>query len=160
MKPSYGIFVLAITVLALPLAAAAQDDEATDEIVVVGDKSAGQLRREVYQAEEDFYDLYNSLNDDPDYNVNCYYETATGTHVKNHVCRAKFVTDSYSKHASRNNNDLTRVANQDADPALAEKTAKFEEKLGALVNSNAELQAAFLKYNEARVAFFAAREDR
>jgi hypothetical protein len=160
MKSNHKLFVLVLTALALPLAAAAQDDEATEEIVVVGDKSVGQLRREVYEAEENFYDLYNALNDDPDFDVKCYYETPTGTHVKNHVCRAKFVVDSYAKHAGRNNNDLTRVANQDANPAIAEKTAQFEEKLGALVNTNAELQAAFLEYNNARVAFFAAREDR
>jgi len=160
MKTNHRILLLALTALAFPLAASAQDDAATEEVVVVGDRSVGQLRREVYQAEEDFYDLYNSLNDDPEYDVNCNYETATGTHVKNHVCRAKFVSDSYAKHAGRNNNDLTRVANQDANPVLAEKTKIFEEKLGMLVNTNAELQAAFLKYNEARVAFFAAREDR
>ena len=160
MKLKQTLLPLLLAALALPLAASAQDDEATEEIVVVGDKSIGQLRREVYEAEEEFYDLYNSLNDDPEYDVKCFYETSTGTHVKNHVCRAKFITDSYAKHAARNGNDLRRVANQDANPALAEKTATFEEKLGTLVNTDAELQAAFLRYNNARVEFFAAREDR
>jgi len=160
MKLKQTLLPLLLAALALPLAASAQDDEATEEIVVVGDKSIGQLRREVYEAEEEFYDLYNALNDDPEYDVKCFYETSTGTHVKNHVCRAKFITDSYAKHAARNGNDLRRVANQDANPALAEKTATFEEKLGTLVNTDAELQAAFLRYNNARVEFFAAREDR
>ena len=160
MKLKQTLVPLLVAVLALPLAATAQDNEATEEIVVVGDKSIGQLRRDVYQAEEEFYDLYNALNDKPEYDVKCFYETATGTHVKNHVCRAKFIIDSYAKHAARNGNDLRRVANQDANPALAEKTERFEEKLGALVNTDPELQAAFLRYNNARVEFFAAREDR
>ena len=160
MKPKHRILAAIVCTMAFPLAATAQDDAVDEEVVVVGNKSVSTLRKEVYQAEEAFYDLYNSLNDDPEYDVKCYYETATGTHVKNHVCRAKFVADSYAKHAGRNRNDLRRVANQDANPALAEKTRIFEEKIGTLVNTNAELQAAFLRYNDARSTFFEAREAR
>jgi hypothetical protein len=158
MKPNRRILALATAALAFPLAAIAQDDEAREEVVVVEKKSTSQLRRDVYDAEEAFYDLYNELNENPEFDVKCYYETQTGTHVKNHVCRAQFVADSYAKHAGRNRNDLTRMANQDADPAMVAKTARFEEILGSLVNSNAELQAAFLRYNNARAEFFEARE--
>ena len=160
MNPKHRIFAAIVCTMALPLAAAAQDDAVDEEVVVVGNKSVSTLRKEVYKAEEAFYDIYNSLNDDPEYKVKCYYETATGTHVKNHVCRAQFVIDAYAKHAGRNGNDLRRVANQDANPVLAEKTRVFEEKIGTLVNTNAELQAAFLRYNDARSSFFEAREAR
>jgi hypothetical protein len=160
MRPNYRILAAIVVAMALPLAAAAQDDDVDEEIVVVGDKSISTLRREVYQAEEDFYELYNTLNDDPSYDVKCNFETATGTHVKNQVCRANFVAEAYARQAGRNRNDMRRMANQGADPALAEKTAIFEEKLSSLVNSNAELQTAFLNYNNARAAFFAAREAR
>ena len=102
--------------MVFPLAASAQDDNVDEEVVVVGNKSISTLRKEVYEAEADFYALYNTLNDDPDYDVKCYYETATGTHVKNHVCRANFIAASYAKHAARNGNDLSRVAAQ-TDPA-------------------------------------------
>lgn len=159
MKPNHKILAAIVIAMAFPLAASAQEDKVDEEVVVVGNKSISTLRKEVYQAEEDFYNLYNSLNDDPDFDVKCYYETATGTHVKNHVCRANFVAASYAKHAGRNGNDLSRVAAQ-TDPALTEKTAIFEEKLSNLVNTNAELQAAFLSYNEARTTFFTAREAR
>ena len=50
MKLKQTLLPLLLAALALPLAASAQDDEATEEIVVVGDKSIGQLRREVYEA--------------------------------------------------------------------------------------------------------------
>jgi hypothetical protein len=159
MKPKHKILAAIVVAMAFPLAASAQDGKVDDEVVVVGNKSISTLRKEVYEAEADFYALYNTLNDEPDFDVKCYYETATGTHVKNHVCRAKFIADSYAKHAARNGNDLSRVAAQ-TDPALTEKTAQFEEKLTDLVNTNAELQAAFLSYNEARATFFAAREAR
>jgi hypothetical protein len=159
MKPNHKILAAIVVAMVFPLAASAQEDKVDEEVVVVGNKSISTLRKEVYEAEADFYALYNTLNDDPDFDVKCYYETATGTHVKNHVCRANFISASYAKHAARNGNDLSRVAAQ-TDPALAEKTAIFEERLTNLVNTNAELQAAFLSYNEARSSFFTAREAR
>jgi len=136
----------------------ASNDQATEDIVVVGKKSMSKLRREVYESEEDFYALYNKLNDDGEYDVRCWYETATGTRVKNHVCRAKFVTNAYSSRAGRNRSDLTRVANQEANPALAEKTAKYQAKLETLIAANPELEASLVRYNTARARFFEARE--
>lgn len=159
MKLTRMIFSLFVAVFTLPMTAIGQDDEAIDDIVVVGQKSLSDLRRDVFQAEEDFYSVFNKLNDEKDYDVRCYYEQPTGTHQKNHVCRARFVTQAFAKHASRNRNDLSRVANQDADPAFAEKTAKFQAKMESLMAENPELLAAFNRYNSARADFFAQRED-
>ena len=158
MKPNYTILALLVAVLALPMAAVGQDEEAIDDIVVVGQKSINELRRDVYQYAEDFYSAYNKLNDDPEYDVRCFYEQATGTRIKNHVCRAKFVSNSYSSHAARNRSDLKRVANQGASPELAEKTVKFQDKLETLIAANPELEAALIRYNTARAEFFAERE--
>jgi hypothetical protein len=92
--------------------------------------------------------------------VNCFYEKPTGTNIKNHVCRARFISEAYSAHAARNRNDMTRMANQDANPALVQKTAKFQEKLETLIASDPELQAALIRYNTARAVFFAEREEK
>ena len=157
MNANRKILAIVAAIAISPLATA-QGEEVREEVVVVGQKSMSTLRKEVYDAEEEFYDRYNALNDDPEYDVHCYYETATGTRVKNHVCRAKFVSDAFARHAGRNRNDMSRVANQGADPVMEEKTAIFEEKLGTLVNANADLAAAFQRYNDARAEYFAARE--
>ncbi len=169
MKPTRTILTLFVAVLALPLAVAGQDEKAStavasndatiDEVVVVGQKSIAKLRRDVFRAEEDFYSVYNKLNDEKEYDVRCFYETPTGTHLKNHVCRARFVTKAFSAHAARSGNRLTRVANQNANPALVEKTAKFQEKLETLIAANPELQAALVQYNTLRIQFLATREE-
>ena len=129
MKSIPTNLALFIAVLILPLAAVGQDKEASpdvasndgkiENVVVVGQKSLAELRRDVYRAEEDFYSVYNKLNDDKEYDVRCFYETPTGTHLKNHICRAKFVSKAYSDHAARSGNKLTRMANQNANPVLA-----------------------------------------
>ena len=168
MKPNRTILALFIAVWALPMAAVGQaaetstgatsKNETIDDIVVVGQKSLSDLRRGVYQAEEDFYAVFNRLNDDRDYNVRCFYEKATGTNIKNHVCRAKFVSKAYSSHAARNGNDLSRVANQGSNSAFIEKTARYQEIMETLVAANPDLQEALIRYNTLRSQFVAQRE--
>ena len=169
MKPTRTILALLVAVLALPMAALGEDEGAStsvasndgtiDDIVVVGRKSLAELRRDVFQAEEDFYSVYNKLNDDRDYDVRCFYENPTGTHIKNHVCRARFVTKAFERHARRNRNNLSSVANQGADPVFVEKTARYQEKLETLIAANPELQSALVQYNTLRAQFMAERED-
>ncbi len=169
MKLTHTILALFVAVLALPMTAIGQDeeastevaldDEAIEDIVVVGQKSMADLRRDVFQAEEDYYSAYNKLNDDKEYDVRCFYERPTGTRIKNHVCRARFVTNAYERHARRNRGDLSRVANQDAIPVPAEKTAKFQEKMETLIAANPELQAALVRYNTLSAQFMAKREE-
>lgn len=163
MKATRTILALLGAAIALPLAGVAHaegssNDQAIDDIVVVGKKSQSELRREVFESEEDFYALYNELNDDDEYDVKCFYETPTGTRIKNHVCRAKFISDSYKAHANRNQGDATRISQQDNNPALAEKTKKFQEKLESLIATNPELQARLARYNTARARFFEERD--
>ena len=158
MKLTRTILALFIAALALPMSAIGQDDEAIDDIVVVGQKSLSTLRKEVFKAEEEFYSVYNKLNDEKDYQVRCFYEKPTGTRIKNHVCRARFVTKAYSSHASRNGNDLSRVANQSSNPVFAEKTVKYQAHMESLVAENPELQAALGEYNSAVGQFMSKRE--
>lgn len=154
MKLAHTILALSIAVLALPAVAVAQDEEAMDNIVVSGQKSAGAVRRDLIQAEDDFYALYNKLNDDNDYDVRCYYESPTGVRKKEHVCRPVF----FSK--ARNREDRTRRVNPQNDPVIAEKLVKLEENLKALVAANPELQVAMANYNNARARYVALHEDK
>ena len=142
MKLTHTNLTVLVTVLALPMVAVGQ---------------MADLRRDVFQSEEDFYEIYNELNDNKEYNVRCRYETPTGTRIKNHVCRARYVTKAFSAHAARNRSDISRVANQDSNPAMAAKTAKFQENLETLLAANPDLQAALIRYNTARARFMEAR---
>jgi len=158
MKPTRMLLAIMIAVLAAPMAALAQDTATADESVVVSKKSLAQLRRDTYEAEEDFYAIYNKLNDEKEFDVRCRYEKATGTNIKNHVCRAQFVTKAFERHARRNRNNLSSVANQTADPVLEEKMQTYQKKMETLMAGSPELQEAFARYNSARVEFFAKRE--
>ena len=151
---------LIVSIAVLPFAPAYADDAKSGDDMLVAKKSLSELRAELYKSEEAFYELFNTLNDDDDYDVDCFYERTTGTRIKNHVCRAKFVSDAFTAHASRNRGNVTSVANQSANPEFAKKSAIFEEKLGEAVASSPELQAALQKYNAARAQFATKRDSR
>lgn len=87
----------AILLLALPLSGECQSEsvqeedssEPIEEIVVRGYKPLVHLKREMYDAEEALYDIFNSLNSDNDYDIHCYKEAPTGTKFKQRVCKAE-----------------------------------------------------------------------
>ena len=153
MKLTHTILALFVAVLALPMAAVGQDEEAIDNIVVASQKSTTALRRDLIRAEDDFYSLYNKLNDDNEYDVRCRYEAPTGVRKKIHVCRPVF----FSK--ARDREDRTRRINPKTDAVIADKMVKLQEKLDTLIATNPELQEAMARYNTARARLVARREE-
>ena len=154
MKLAHTILALFVAVFALPMAAVGQDEEAIDEIVVASKKPTGSLRRDLNRAEDDFYSLYNKLNDDNLYDVRCSYETPTGSRFKIQVCRPAFLTRALDR------GSITRMTSLNTSPVTAEKMAKYRENLDTLIAANPELQAAAVTFNTARARYMAQSESR
>ena len=133
--------------------------EPIEEITVYGDKPLHALRREVYKAEENFFDVFSSLNQDDDYDVRCYYEVPSFTHIRRHVCRANFVIDATSAEAAS-------FLGKGGGPALPaemvidRKKEKFREVIEALVAEHPELLQALSKYTNARQILESEKEQR
>lgn len=70
---------------------ASEQVEPIEEIVVYGEKPLGSLRRELYKTEENFFAVFNLLNDEEEYDIHCSYEVPPFTHIRKHVCRANFI---------------------------------------------------------------------
>ena len=149
------LVALLATALLLPITSSHADENQGASDVVVAKKSLKQLRNEFYASEEAFYELFNELNDDDQYDVRCYYERRTGTRIKNHICRARFVSDAFSAHAARNKGKLSSVSTQGSDPEFVRQSAEFEEKLSTTVANNPELLAALEKFTTARANYAA-----
>ena len=95
--------------------------ETIEEIVVYGDKSLNTLKQAVFRAEEVFFDLFRLLNDDEEYDIRCFYETPTGTHIKKHVCRANFVTAATSAAAETFKTRGPRIPTVPAETVIMQK---------------------------------------
>jgi hypothetical protein len=133
--------------------------ESIDEIIVYGDKPLHSLRREVYRAEENFFDLFSSLNEDDDYDVRCYYEVPSFTHIRRHVCRAKFVIDATSAESAP---ALGKVG-AFSRPAVYEIRRKREilrERMEALIAERPELALALIDYTKTKQILESEKERR
>jgi hypothetical protein len=74
--------------------ASAEEEVVLDEVLVRGKR----LERIIVDAEDAFYRLYNELNKDDDYDVNCAYVNADaanpGSRITSRVCLPGFVADA------------------------------------------------------------------
>jgi len=134
--------------------------ESIEEIIVYGEKSVNELRRDVYKAEENFFDLFSSLNQDFEYDVNCYYEVPTGTHLRRHVCRANFVVEATSVQYVELRTRGPRYPTLPPELVIAKKKKLLRQKMEALVAEHPELLRALTEYTNKRMTLESEREKR
>ena len=70
---------------------AAESSETVEEIIVYGERSLIHLRQEVYAAEENFFAVFNLLNSDDEFDVECDYVFSITAHRRLRTCKAKFL---------------------------------------------------------------------
>jgi len=97
-----------VLVLCLALPAVAQEDEAErgagrtqrtpEEVRITGERPQWQLREEMQAAEVRAYELFNSFNDEPRFEITCYQHEPTGTRIARQVCQPAFERDATSDH--------------------------------------------------------------
>jgi hypothetical protein len=125
------------------------ESDSVEEIIVIGEKPLHALRREVYRAEENFFDVFNSLNQDDEFDVRCFYETPSFTRIRRHVCRANFVTDATSAESAR---FLGKAVGPvlPSDLVVKRKKERFREIMETLVAEKPELLQSLSEYTNAR----------
>ncbi|MEM1175071.1 MAG: hypothetical protein AAGA33_00110 [Pseudomonadota bacterium] len=155
MKPKTSSLLLAVVVLGFSSTALAEDNgavpEPVDNIEVTAkyqNMSLGKLRRELNRSAEDFYDTYNDLNDIDDFHVRCSMERPTGSRIRNHVCKAKFIEKAETKHAERNWDNRLAASNKSVETTgFDERIAEFEQHMSALVQGSPLLKQKLDRYN-------------
>lgn len=73
---------------ALP-APATEPPQMMEEVIVLGERSLADLKLEVDRAEDELYELFNSLTTDDDLEIRCTREAPVGSHIKQRVCQTK-----------------------------------------------------------------------
>jgi hypothetical protein len=77
----------------------APPEEVIDEVTVVAPRTARAIRSDIIRVEKVMYDIFNSLNTDPDYRVSCHWENRdTGNpttigKIKEWRCRTAYHSD-------------------------------------------------------------------
>jgi hypothetical protein len=119
------------------------------EIEVIGKK---QLRREVEEAQDRFYALYDRLNKKKEFNIHCVDEKRTGTLVPSRVCRVAFLQLASSDQSREFLLGLTRgESRRYLDTPEIEWQARREEYIEnarALLLASPELRTLAVKWQE------------
>jgi hypothetical protein len=123
--------------------------ETIEEIVVYGNKSLIQLRLELYKAENVVFEVFNSLNSDDEFDIHCYKEAPTGSHIKKRVCRTNYVGDLT---AAATRLWLLGITGYYSHPVakIQQKDKILIEEMEALVVERPELLKALNEYSDAK----------
>ena len=143
--------------------AEADDAETIEEIRVYGTKSLLRMRHEVDIAEEVFFDQFNALNSDDDFDIHCYREAKTGSRIKRRVCTANYFRRLEAE-ATRN----TRLSLQATGSAVfLDPTAEIRkmdklllEKMEKLAGENPGLLKALEEFVGMKKAYEAERKEK
>jgi hypothetical protein len=128
--------------------------EDIEEVIVQGQRTLNQLRWDMYTAEDKVFDVFNSLNSDDQYNIECRREAPTGSHIKRRVCKARFVWELYAE-TSRRMVDEGIYAPDKAKMARREKELRHEmDKVAA---GNPQFIEALQELSTAKERFQAQR---
>ena len=157
------------TALAQEQAPSNSDD--VEEIVVYGDKSLRQLRVEYYDAQQNFFDSFNSLNSDDDLDIGCEFMTPIGQRRRYRVCSPKFAAKAESAGSAQYLLSMHLARAQDEAPDFntassgafphdylaRKKEALMWKEMEALLSEQPELQDALAKLIAARKTYEAAQ---
>lgn len=115
-------------------------------------KSVNKLQREYEAAERDFYDAFNAVNNDEEYDVECRNEASLGSRKKVHACKANFLWKYEATIASNQMDQLTGLGG-DARPnasVVDEKQGLLRGKISAALNTSPEVQKSFVGLAQAK----------
>lgn len=134
--------------------------EPIEEITSYGSRSLLSFRIEMVQAEAKYYDLFNDLNDDDEFDVIC--KSATGNSAKSRitqrVCKGRFEWESFSE------NDRDRFAmgfvpfSNGAD--IMRKKGIVLDKMENLANENPEFRESLIELTRISQRFEAEKKKR
>ena len=119
-----------------------------DEVAVIG-KSLRKLQREVIEAEDRFYERFNTLNTSDEFDIHCQMDKATGTRVPKRQCRIRFLADAAAMDGQEFLRGLTSAAAAPGvnaplaalQPQWLQRRDEYRQTARALLEKNPELSA-------------------
>ena len=124
--------------------------EEIEEIVVFGTKSLGQFRDQMHRAEVKVFDLFNSFNDDDEFNIHCRRIAPTGTRIKKRVCKPNYVLDLIANETAASWGGLPFVY---PSALIRRKDEILQAKMEALLMERSDLVKALNEFTIAKQEF-------
>lgn len=119
-------------------------EERIEEITVIGDRSSLSMQRAVDRAQDAFYTLFNSLNDDDEFDITCSYEILLGSRVKQRLCQTDYQKAELTKTATLSSFDTPYLATA----RLTAKNRELSNKVLKLLESNPAFREAAMELSD------------
>ncbi|MDG2376806.1 MAG: hypothetical protein P8M18_10715 [Woeseiaceae bacterium] len=132
-----------------------------EEITVYGEKNMIRLRTEFELAQTSLFVLFNAINTNDEFDVECDYERRLGSHRRHHVCTPKFAT---RQPAHAGSGFLFRNKQTGEVQSVTHRNIQLDKKLWdemkLLLEENVQLRQAFLDLKSAKDAVDAEKKRR
>ena len=132
-----------------------------EEIIVYGEKNMTHLRTEFELAQTNLFVLFNMINSNDEFDVECEYERRLGSHRRHYVCTPKFAT---RQPAHVGSGFLVRKKQTGEVQSVTHRNIQLDKKLWdemkLLLEENAELRRSFLDLKSAKDAIDAEKKRR
>jgi hypothetical protein len=141
-------------------------DEPIEEITVVGEKTLLNLKFAAIRAENEFFELFNELNTDDQYDVFCDKEGSVRSRIKRRRCWSPFEREIEQDAvremvgADGRLGSGTRMVVPRNEALIQAKRKKQAEMLRQMVLENPGLQRLYNRFGQANIEFYAERERR
>jgi hypothetical protein len=121
---------------------AVQSSVRLEQSVADDDIPLSDLLQAVHTAEDDFFSLFNELNNDARLDFHCYQEAPLGRRLKQRVCRANFVQELTG--------EMSREYRPVDELTLRSMERLLQEQMNRLVAEHPELFDALSKVSDAK----------
>lgn len=170
LRPAVPMAVISVLMFAWLTAGIAQEptertSDSVEEVVVYGKKSLTRLRAELHLAEENVFDMFNSLNSNDEFDIHCRDQSQAGTRIKRRVCKPNYAKGLRSEATQRwlNSGDANTTDGQNFVPMSAQIQAKEKQlraEMELLVMQHPEFLEAVAEYDRARKVMAEEQEKR
>lgn len=127
------------------------EEDTPEEITVYGQQSIVALRYEIYRAEDNFFALFNSLNENDEFDVTCGRNFQIREHRRVRQCQPEFLMDYLEDFARGFNPNLA---------TLRRKEKLLVEEMTKQISEHPELLEVFNEMAKLKRTYKARREDR
>lgn len=68
-----------------------------EELIITGERPTSLLRREMFDTQDQVYEMFNTLNEEGEYDMICYKEARIGSQIRYQVCKPEFMWNAISE---------------------------------------------------------------
>lgn len=127
-----GLLGRSLTALALTALIATPTVNGAEEQIVIEDLTVPQLRAEIEKIQTEFYRVFNTLNEDDEFDIECQKFTPTGSNIPETGCEPNFVSERRGENANAYRAGTDELMTSDAlikelQPEFEQLTAKINE---------------------------------